>query len=364
MELKVRAVGGAEEKSVAQVEEKLLEEHQEKVAEVTTEKEEPVETQAVEEDKAPSSELNDEQVLSYIGKRYGKEINSFDDLMQEREASEELPEDVASYFKYKKETGRGLNDYVQLQKDYDETEPDSLLKDYYRATEDGLDEEDIDILMEDFYIDEDLDDDTTKKKIKLKKKKAIAKAKSYFKDMQEKYKHPLESRGPAASNVPDEEYAAYKQYIAEATTREEQVERKRSWYDEKTNQVYSPEFKGFEFNMGENTVVYSPSSVADLKKRAENPGGWADKFVDESGLLKNAVDFHKVIAVAQDPDKFARFFYEQGKAEATEDVTKKIKNINMTTRNTPEVTRKGGTQFKSINTDGGRGLKIRSIKKK
>ena len=137
MELKVRAVDGAEEKSVAQVEEQLLEEHQEKVAEEATQKEEPVETQAVEEDKAPSSELNDEQVLSYIGKRYGKEINSFDDLMQEREASEELPEDVAAYFKYKKETGRGLDDYVQLQKNYEETEPDSLLKDYYRATEDG-----------------------------------------------------------------------------------------------------------------------------------------------------------------------------------------------------------------------------------
>ncbi len=364
MELKVRAVGGAEEKSVAQVEEQLLEEHQEKVAEETTQKEEPVETQAVEEDKAPSSELNDEQVLSYIGKRYGKEINSFDDLMQEREASEELPEDVAAYFKYKKETGRGLNDYVQLQKNYDETEPDSLLKDYYRATEEGLDEDDIDILMEDFYIDEDLDDDTTKKKIKLKKKKAIAKAKSYFKEMQEKYKHPLESRGPAASNVPDEEYEAYKQYVADAKTRDEQVERKRSWYDDKTNEVYSPEFKGFEFNVGEDTVTYNPASVSELKKHAQNPGGWANKYLDDSGLLQNAVQFHKVIAIAQDPDKFARFFYEQGKAEATEDVTKKIKNINMTTRNTPEVTRKGGTQFKSINTDSGRGLKIRSIKKK
>ena len=69
MELKVRAVDGAEEKSVAQVEEQLLEEHQEKVDQEATQKEEPVETQAVEEDKAPSSELNDEQVLSYIGKR-------------------------------------------------------------------------------------------------------------------------------------------------------------------------------------------------------------------------------------------------------------------------------------------------------
>ena len=182
--------------------------------------------------------------------------------------------------------------------------------------------------------------------------------------MQEKYKHPLESRGPSTSDVPDEEYEAYKQYVANAKTRDEEVERKRSWYDEKTNEVYAPEFKGFEFNIGESTVTYNPASVAELKKHAQNPGGWADKYLDESGLLKNAKDFHKVIAVAQDPDKFAKFFYEQGKAEATEDVTKKIKNINMTTRNTPEVTRKGGTQFKSINTDSGRGLKIRSIKKK
>ena len=61
MELKVRAVDGAEEKSVAQVEEQLLEEHQEKVDQEATQEEEPVETQAVEEDKAPSSELNDER---------------------------------------------------------------------------------------------------------------------------------------------------------------------------------------------------------------------------------------------------------------------------------------------------------------
>ena len=274
MELKVRAVDGTEEKSVAQVEEKLLDEHQEKIEESNVEQPQN-QTEEVKEEKSESLELNDEQVLSYIGKRYGKEINSFDDLMQEREASDDLPEDVAAYFKYKKETGRGLDDYVQLQKDYDNANPDSLLKEYYRATEDGLDEDDISVLLEDFHIDEDIDDETTQKKIKLKKKKAIAKAKSYFKEMQEKYKHPLESRGPATSDVPDEEYEAYKQYVANAKTRDEEVERKRSWYDEKTNEVYAPEFKGFEFNIGESTVTYNPASVAELKKHAQNPGGWA-----------------------------------------------------------------------------------------
>ena len=64
------------------------------------------------------SELNEDEVLSYIGKRYGKEINSIDELVSQREESEPLPEDVAAYLKYKKETGRGFEDFAKLQKDY------------------------------------------------------------------------------------------------------------------------------------------------------------------------------------------------------------------------------------------------------
>ena len=70
------------------------------------------------------------------------------------------------------------------------------------------------------------------------------------------------------------------------------------------------------------------------------------------------------MALAMNPDKFAQFFYEQGKAEATEDVMRKTKNIKMETRNTPEVVSKGGMKIKSLNTGSGKGLKIRSIKKK
>ena len=33
------------------------------------------------------TELNEDEVLSYIGKRYGKEINSIDELVSQREES-------------------------------------------------------------------------------------------------------------------------------------------------------------------------------------------------------------------------------------------------------------------------------------
>ncbi len=361
MEFKVKEVTVGEEKSVQQVEQELLDKHEEGLQDDQPKAEEP----KAEEPKAEEpAELNEKDVLSYIGKRYNKEINSFDELMSQRETQEELPEDVAAYFKYKKDTGRGIKDFVELQKDFDEVNPDSLLRDYLRATEDGLDEEDIQTLMDDYSFDEELDEEADVKKIKLKKKKAIAKAKDYFKEMQEKYKQPLESRGTQTSNVSDEEMEGYRQYIANAKSYEEETERKREVYNSKTLEVFTPEFKGFEFKIGEDTLTYSPGSVEELKKNALNPGGWATKYLDDDGLLKDSAGFHRSVAIAKNPEKFAQFFYEQGKANATEDVMRKTKNINMSDRRAPEVTSKGGTQFKSLNTDSGRGLKIRSIKRK
>jgi hypothetical protein len=143
MEIKVRAVEDGGEKSVQEVEQELLEKHEEslnneegetnveRVEEsvedtATTQEQESVQPEA--ETQTESSELNEEDVLSYLGKRYNKEINSFDDLITERESSEELPEDVAAYLKFKKETGRGFNDFVNANKNYDDLDPNQLLK--------------------------------------------------------------------------------------------------------------------------------------------------------------------------------------------------------------------------------------------
>ena len=79
------------------------------VKEESTEKEVVSEQEVEVKDETPEPqprEIEDKDVLSYIDKRYGKQISSMDELLTEREKAEELPEDVAAYFKYKKETGR------------------------------------------------------------------------------------------------------------------------------------------------------------------------------------------------------------------------------------------------------------------
>ena len=380
MEIKVREVTDVEEKSSQQIEQELLDKHEQKqevveqpveVEEVKedVQKEEKVQEEIKEEQEAPPvneeqtpKEIAEDEVLSYIGKRYGKEINSIDELISKREDSEKLPEDVAAYLKYKKETGRGFNDFAKLQQDYTDLSPDALLREYYSITEEGLDSEDIDLLMEDFVYDEEVHEVAEIKKIKLAKKKEIAKAKKFLKEQQEQYKQPLESRESSAT-ANNEELIEYRQYLESTKTQQEEAAQKREWFVKKSDEVFSSEFKGFKFNIGDNELVYTPGSASELKKAQESPFNFINKYLDSSGFMKDAEGYHRALALAMNPEKFAQFFYEQGQSQATDDVIRKTKNVDMTERSAPEVSVKSGFQVKSVSQPSSRGLRIKSIKK-
>jgi hypothetical protein len=216
--------------------------------------------------------------------------------------------------------------------------------------------------MEDYVYDEEIDDESVIKKTKLAKKKIIAKAKRFFKEQQEQYKLPLESRENSFDD--SEEYQAYKQYVNTAQSQQEEANRKSEWFIKKSDELFNNEFKGFKFNLDQSDVYFTPGSASELKKAQETPMNFVNKFIDNQGLLKDAEGYHRSLAIAMNPEKFAQFFYEQGKTDATEDVTRKMKNVDMTERRTPQLTRqnKDGLQIKSISTPSSRGLKIRSNK--
>jgi hypothetical protein len=349
MEFKVKEVGSLKEKSLSQKEEEILEQNE--VVEETPQ-----------EESVQEVELTDDKVLQFLGNRYGREISSFDDLMTQREEKEEMPEDVSAFLKYKKDTGRGIEDYVKLNKDFGSMNEDSLLREYFNATEEYLDKEDIDFLMEDYQYDEDLDDDSDIKKKKLAKKKLLSKAKKHFEKQKEYYKQPLESSGSLTPEQ-EEELGQYRKYIDSAKTQQQENERKQTWFTEKTNELFNSEFKGFEFKLNDKNVTFKPGGADELKKMHSNPMNFVMKYLDDSGLMKDTVGYHKALAVAMNPEKFAEFFYEQGKSEATEDVMRKTKNVNMSQRRTPEVTSKGGVKIKAVSSTSSRGLKIRSKRK-
>ena len=367
----VKEVTGVE-KSKVEVEEELLKKHEEQFEdsnseETTTEKVEipEVETKEVE---APAPELNDADVLSYIKNRYDRDIDSVEQLFETKESNVDLPEDVSAYFKYKKETGRGIEDFVNLQKDYDNMDGNTLLSQYYAHTEEGLDSEDIKDLIEDkFSYDEDVDEESDIKKIERAKKRELAKAKKFFNEQKDKYKIPLESSGGGLSDEQLKEMESYKSYIEESNTAREAQKKRYDYFLEKTDEVFNDEFKGFEFKVGEKSFTFKPGDSNELKSKQSDVNNFVSKFMDkESGLMKDPHGYHRALSVAMNLDKFAEFFYNQGMTEAVDNVSKKSKNINMDSiRKTPENFSKDGLKIRNVgDTSSGKGLRIRSIKKK
>jgi|TARA_R110000737_G_scaffold35998_3_gene55201 hypothetical protein len=376
MEIKVRELNGSEQKSVAEVEEKLLKEHEQQLENTTTDSNkvedgvDQVDSFKNNENVQPEEEaqelgLKDEDVLSYIRDRYNKEITSVDDLFTQQEANEDLPDDVKAFFEYKRETGRGIDDFVKLQKDYDVMDSSQLLTDYYSATEEGLDDIDIQDLIEDkFGYDEDLDDDKDIKKRKLAQKRELVKAKKFFNEQKDKYKIPLESSGSGLSDDAQEELQRYKGYIDESNNTQEQTKKRYDYFLNKTKEVFNDEFKGFEFEVGGNKINFKPGDAKELNSLQSNVSNFVNKYMDtETGLMNDPKGYHRALSMAMNPDKFAQFFYEQGVAATVDNVSKKSKNINMDVRPANQSVTKNGQTIRAISSDSSRGLKIRSTKK-
>tara|TARA_B110000902_G_scaffold266744_1_gene355892 strand:+ start:7837 stop:8931 length:1095 start_codon:yes stop_codon:yes gene_type:complete len=362
MELKVKAVPGPGEKSVQEVEETLLEQHEETTTDVV--EEQPVEQVTTDEEVVSEAEdlikeFGEEDVLSYIKSKYNKDIASVDDLFSEK--TQELPEDVSAFLNYKKETGRGINDFMKLQADFDQMKPDQLLRDYYASTEEDLDSEDIEYLMgEKFSYDDDLDSDSEVKQKKIAKKRELAKAKKYFNELKETYKVPVESTGIPVNNEELESYNAYKEYISQSQDVQEVNKKRSEYFQKKTEDLFNDEFKGFEFNIGDQKIKFSPGDTAEVKNVQSDVNNFISKYLDDEGIIKDATGYHKSLSAAMNPDKLAEFFYEKGKSDAVGDVSRQSKNINMDVRSTPQqLSNQEGLKIRAVETDSGRGLKIK-----
>tara|TARA_B100001167_G_C16774797_1_gene310686 strand:+ start:6304 stop:7566 length:1263 start_codon:yes stop_codon:yes gene_type:complete len=100
---------------------------------------------AKEDDKVTT--LDNDAVLEYLRKQTGKDIKSFDDLLKEQEVRIEekevnpydgiLDDNDKAYLEFKKQTGRGYNEFLELNKNWDDVNDVDLARDRVRQ-ETGL----------------------------------------------------------------------------------------------------------------------------------------------------------------------------------------------------------------------------------
>jgi hypothetical protein len=324
-----------------------VEEQQEVVEQVEEQQEIVEETEEV-LDKPQQFELDDNSILSYLKERHSLELGSIDDL--KKTEKQELSEDVEKFLEYKKETGRGFEDFINLQKDWTKVDDVSVLKEYYKETKPHLDDEDINhILSEDFSYDESMDEASDIRKKKIAYKEELYKARNHFEGLKEKYKAPLES---SATSIPEnykEAFNFYSEYKEQSEQEKQLQQRNASIFKEKTEQLFNQEFKGFEFNIGDKKQVFKPGDLSAFKNEQLDISNFFNKHLNQDGTVKDAAKYHRALFAANNVDSLAKHFYEQGLADATEGLVKETKNIDMSVRDNKTVDVKG-TKFRVVDS--------------
>lgn len=323
--------------------------------------EQPLETateEVVEEQEVPQVELveepreeltlDDDKIMSYLKERYDLKVDSLDDVLRKTE-KQELPEDVSKFLEYKRETGRDYVDFMNLQKDWSSVDDNAVLAEYLKETKRHLDSEDIKYLIEEQYsFDEDFDDEKDIKRKKVALKEELYKARQYFEQQKEKYKAPLESSSAELPGDVKEAYDFYNEYKQSTQREQELAEQRAKVFSEKTNSLFNEGFKGFEFDLGEKKQAFVPRDVTKVKEFQSDISNFFAQHLDENGIVKDAAAYHKALFAATNADAMAKYFYEQGRADATGGIVKETKNIDMSVRDNKSV-EDGAPKFRIVN---------------
>ena len=289
----------------------------------------------VEENKEPVSiESNEvvqdlDVVIEEITKEEVAEIKKEvkEAIRDERVLGKPLPENIEKLVAFMEETGGTVNDYARLNADYSNVDEKTLLREYYKKTKPYLEHDDVDLLMEDYLYDEDLDEDRDIRKKKLAFKEEVNKARNFLEETKSKYYDEIKLR-PGVTQEQQKAMDFFNRHKQE----EQSATQSRDEFINGTENYFSEDFKGFDFNLGEKAFRYGIKNPNDVKDNQKDLQSVVGKFLNKDGKVENFAEYHKAMYAARNPDALAQHFYEQGKTDAIRGITAKSNNVTTEVR--------------------------------
>jgi len=252
-------------------------------------------------------------------------------VQEQNNTGRQLPENIEKLVSFMEETGGTVEDYVRLNADYSNVDSNTLLKEYYKNTRPHLNDEEIEFLIEDnFDYDEDLDDERDVRKKRLAFKEEVAKAQAHLEQIKSKYYDEIKLR-PGVTQEQQKAMDFFNRYNKQQESAQEQHSR----FKDETKKLFTQEFKGFEFNLGEKSFRYGVANQETLAEKQSDISNLIKKFLNKDGEVTDVKGYHKAIYAAENADTIARHFYEQGKADAIKEVVAKSNNISDAPRTVP-----------------------------
>ena len=306
----------------------------------------PQQQESIQTEEPVLQEITDEEVAEQV-EDLQEDIQEA--IAEQKDSGVELPENIQKVVEFMNDTGGSLEDYVKLNTDYSALNEAQLIKEYYETTKPHLDKEDIEILMEDFSYDEELDEERDVRKKKIAFKEEAAKAKQHLEKLKNNYYEEIK----AGSKLNPEQQKAvefFNRYNKEQEETTKLAENQKNVFLERTNKVFNNDFKGFDYQVGDKKYRFNVKNAEEVKTNQSDINNFIKKFLNEKNEMSNATGYHKSLFTAMNPDAVAKHFYEQGKADAIKDSMAKTKNVNMDPRGVHEnTTAPNGWTVRSVN---------------
>ena len=269
-----------------------------------------------------------------------------------------LPENIEKLVSFMEETGGSVEDYVRLNADYSNVDNNTLIREYYKQTKPHLDYDDVNLLLEDFSYDEELDEPKEVRKKKIAFKEEVAKAKTFLDGLKSKYYDEIKLR-PSVTQDQQKAMDFFNRYNKD----QEVAQQRHKEFLTKTNEFLNDDFKGFDFNVGDKKFRYGVKNPKQVAESQSDISNFIKTFLNKEGEVSDYSGYHKALYAAKNADTIAQHFYEQGKADATKDIIAKSKNIS----NEPRKTVSGdvfigGLKVKSISGIDSSKLKVKTRK--
>lgn len=278
---------------------------------------------------------------------------------EKTQESIEYPENIQDLVKFMNETGGTLQDYVELNKDYEKFDNMDLLHEYYTQTKPHLSSDEIVFLIDDKYsFDEEIDDPKDVKRKKLLFKEEVAQARQQLEIRKDNYYKEIKA-GNRLTPEAKEALDFFNRYNKDNEQQQEIIQSQRDVFNNKTNSLFNDKFKGFEYNVGDKRFRFNVKNVNKVKETQGDINNFTKKFLDKENKMADAAGYHKALFTAMNPDAIAQHFYEQGKADAIKESVKSAKNINMDPRSAHQEVEVGGIKARVLSGDDLSGIKLK-----
>jgi|TARA_B100000035_G_scaffold207238_1_gene177272 hypothetical protein len=305
----------------------------------------------------PSEQPQEEQVENVVEEITEEPVAEVTDTVEAPVAPEQpvelptLPENIQKLVDFMEETGGDLNDYVQLNQNYDELDNLTALETYYKKTKPHLSDEEVQFMMDDqFAYNEEVDEERDIKRKKLAMKEQVAEAKSYLDSLKSKYYEDIKAGGKLTKEQ-QEAIEFFSKYNEELEANQKIIDAQVETFNNKTDNVFNDKFKGFEYNVGDKKFRFNVNNVDKVKETQSDINNFVKKFLNKENVMEDAAGYHKSLFTAMNPDAVAKHFYEQGRADALKDSIAKSKNIDMSPRQGHSSQEIGGVKVRALGDD-------------